>query len=181
MQTIAMLKRKVIVPIAAVAALLAGDPAWSQVTVNDLQITGRALGFLEKPLTGEVSMGIIYMPDSPQSTREAESVRRMLGNGFKVGNVTLRPVLIPADEIARARVELLFLAPGTGPDTKALAEAIRSKRVPCITTDVSQVRNGTCTVGVRSQPKVEILVNRSLAANSSTTFSSVFRMMITEI
>ena len=71
--------------------------------------------------------------------------------------------------------------PGGVEDAAPLAEAVRSKRIPCITTDLAKVKSGSCAIGVRSQPKIEILVNRNAATSSDLKFSAVFRMMITEM
>jgi ABC-type uncharacterized transport system substrate-binding protein len=161
--------------------LLHATTALAQVTAQDLQVAGRALSFLTKPLTGEVKVGIVYASGSPQSVQEAQGLQRLLADGLKVGNLTLKPALIPVTEIARANVGLIFLAPGTGEEAKGVAQASKAKHVPCVTTDLSQVKSGYCALGVRSQPKIEILVNRAAAADSDTTFSTIFRVMITEI
>lgn len=161
--------------------LLAGAPARAEVTQNELQIVGRVLSFFKRPLTGDVSVGIVYSADNAQSVREAESLQRLLGNGLKVGNVTLKPSLVKATDVARASVGLFFLMPGLGADAKPVAAASEAKHIPCITTDLAEVRSGACSMGVRSQPKIEILVNRGAADASHTEFSAVFRMMITEI
>jgi hypothetical protein len=161
--------------------VLSSAPAWAEVTANDMQIAGRALSFLQKPLTGEVILGIVYAPEIPQSVREAENLLSVLGARLKVGNIVLKPALVKLDEAARADVGLLFLAPGVGTDAKKVAEVIRTRRIPCITTDIAQVRAGFCTMGITSRPKVEILVNRVSAASSAIAFSAVFRIMITEI
>jgi hypothetical protein len=50
-----------------------------------------------------------------------------------------------------------------------------------VTTDLNQVRDGVCLMGVRSSPKVQIVVNRAAANASGITFATVFRVMITEI
>jgi len=160
---------------------LAGAPAYAQVSQNDMQIVGRVLSFLEKPLTGEVVVGIVYAADNAQSLREAENVAQLLGGGLKVGSVTLKPLLVPIANITHVNAGMFFLTPGLGLQAKGIAEATRSKHVPCITTDITQVREGVCTVSVRSQPKIEILVNRMAAKDSGTAFSTVFRMMIKEI
>lgn len=161
--------------------LLTAGPALAQVTANDLQVAGRALSFLAKPLSGEIRVGIVYGRQNPQSLREAEELQRLMGEGLKVGNLTLKPALIAAADVARANVGLFFLAPGAGAEAKGLAEASRDKHVPCVTTDIAQVQSGYCALGIRSQPKIEIIVNRAAAADSNTTFSTIFRMMITEL
>jgi hypothetical protein len=51
----------------------------------------------------------------------------------------------------------------------------------CVTTDIAQVRRGACVMGVRSRPKVEVFVNRASATANHINFSTVFRVMITEL
>lgn len=156
-------------------------PAGAQFTRNDLQIAGRALGFLEKPMSGEVRAGIVYSPADPQSIRAADDLKQLLGNGLRVGNVTLKPVLVPIDDAGHADVALFLLTDGvTGAPATAFADAARVRRMPCITTDLDQVKSGVCAMGISSQPAVEILVNRASAAGSRLTFSTIFRLMITE-
>jgi hypothetical protein len=158
----------------------ASGAAHAEFTLSDLQIAGRALGFLERPVQGQVTAGIIYSPANPQSAREAEALKSMLGDGLRVGNVTLRPVLIPVTDLPHSTAALFLLAGGVD-DAVLLADTVRIKRIPCITTDLAKVKSGSCAIGVRSQPKIEILVNRNAATGSDLKFSAVFRMMITEI
>jgi hypothetical protein len=163
-----------------VCASLACGAAHAQFTLNDLQIAGRALGFLDKPMQGVIAAGIVYAPANAQSTREAEALKEMIGDGLRIGNITLKPVLVPIGDIQYSSPALFLLTEGVEEAT-ALADAARVKRIPCITTDLSQVKNGSCAIGVRSQPKIEILVNRNAASGSQLSFSAVFRMMITEM
>lgn len=163
------------------AAVLSASPAWAQVSPLDIQVAGRALSFLAKPLTGEVTMGIVYSRSNAQSLQEAQDLEKQLGSGLRVGNLTLKPALIAVADAARANVGLFFVTPGMGSDAAALLEITQTKHIPCVTTDLTQVTAGRCAVGVRSTPKIEIVVNRTAAAASGTAFSTVFRMMITEI
>src|ERR1700723_814289 len=81
--------------LAACCLVLLCAGARAQFTLNDLQIAGRALGFLEKPLSGDVKAGIVYAPDDPRSVAEADALKDLLGQGLRVGNVRLVPVLVP--------------------------------------------------------------------------------------
>ena len=167
--------------LAACCLVLLSAAARAQFTLSDLQIAGRALGFLEKPFSGDVKAGIVYTPEDPRSVAEANALKALLGDGLRVGNVKLVPVLVPVAELSRADVALFFLTAGiTDAGTKSVTAAAVAKHTPCITTDLAQVRAGVCAMGVRAQPKIEIFVNRAAAASTNLAFSAVFRIMITE-
>ena len=155
--------------------------ASAAVTSKDLQIVARTLGFLETPLTGDLNVGIVHDPDNTSSRQQAESIADMLGSGLRVGNLQLRPVLVPIAEIANAQVDFFLMTEFIGEASASLPALLNARKLPCITTDMQQVRNGICVIGVQSAPKVEIVVNRSAASLNATSFSTVFRMMITEL
>jgi hypothetical protein len=161
-------------------AILASGTAYGQFTLSDLQIAGRALGFLDRPIQGQVTAGIVYSLGNAQSAREAEELKDMLGEGLRIGNLTLRPVLVPVTDLQQSTTALFLLTDGVE-NVALVAETARARRIPCITTDLAMVRSGNCAIGVRSQPKIEILVNRNAANGSQLSFSAVFRMMITEM
>jgi hypothetical protein len=148
---------------------------------QDVQIAARTLGFLARPPSGEVRVAVVYAQDSPQSLEEARHLMQILGAGLTVGNITLTPALVPVNALARTRVGLIFLAPGIGSEGSLVAVVSRSSQIPCVTTDLSQVRSGNCAIGIRSAPQIEILVNRAAATASGTIFSTIFRVMITEL
>lgn len=162
----------------ALAAIGTGSAA---MTESDLQVAGRVLSFMESPPTGTVRVGIVYAPGNPQSLADAVRLQQMLGSGFRAGNLVLQPVLVKIDEVASADVGLFFLADGVGSAAAPLRGVSSTSRRPCITDDLDEVRAGICAIGVRSLPRVEILVNRAAAANSGITFSTAFRMLITEL
>lgn len=161
--------------------LLPAHAAHAEVTARDLQIVARTLGFLDPPLTGEVDVGIVFDAGSTRSSNEAQSINRLLGSGLTVGNLRLKPVLVPLARAASANVHFFLLAEASGEGTDQLRPVVQNRQLPCLTTDLEQVRNGNCAVGIQSAPKVEILVNREAAAASGVGFASVFRMMIKEL
>lgn len=165
----------------AASLILAAGPATALVMPQDVQIAARALGFLAKPPSGEVQVAVVYAEDSPQSLEDAHHLMQILAPGLTVGNITLEPTLVPVNRLARAQAGLIFLAPGIGSEGSLVAAASRSLHVPCVTTDLSQVRSGNCAIGIRSAPQIQILVNHAAAAASGTTFSTIFRVMITEL
>ena len=154
--------------------------AHAAATQGDLMVAARALGFIQNPPRGEVAVGIIYVAENTASVAEAKNIARMMGDGLRAGLLTLKPILVQLDDVAAADVGLFFLTEDIGEAAMRVGAAARAKRIPCVTVDLAQVRSGACVMGVRSQPKVEILVNRASAADTGVSFAVVFRMMITE-
>jgi hypothetical protein len=165
------------------AALIAVPaPARADVTAKDVQVMARALGFTEKPPTGEVNIAIVFAPGNPQSAKEATDLQAMLGSGLKAGNLTLKPVMVKIDELGSAGdVAAFLLTEGVGADAAKVGEATKAKQKPCLTVDMAQVQSGACVMGIKSEPKVEIVVNKASAAASGISFGAAFRMMITEL
>lgn len=163
----------------AVAVALAA-PASAAVSESDVLIAARALSFMEQPPSGRLRAAIVYAPGDPASVAEAERLQKILGSGLRVGDLELIPVMVSAETVAGADVGLFLLTGDLGAAARAVARATEAKHVPCITFDLAQVRSGACMMGVRSRPRVEILVNRAAAARSGIAFSAAFRMLITE-
>jgi hypothetical protein len=165
--------------LACCAALAA--PVRADVTATDLQVAARALGFMERPPTGTVRVGIVYSSIVRPSLNQAERLDALLGSGMKAGNLDLRPVMVEAKDAAKANVDLFFLTEHLQPGEVALAAVSAARKIPCITADIAQVQAGTCTIGVRSKPKIEVFVNREAAKASGTSFATAFRVMINEL
>ncbi|MDO9316693.1 MAG: hypothetical protein Q7V56_00645 [Gammaproteobacteria bacterium] len=155
--------------------------AAAEVTQRDMQVTARALGFLTKPFTGDTLMGILYDPQNARSLKEAEEIQTMLGSGLQSGGLTLRAQLVPLDQLGSASVDLFFLTGYLGDSADLLRASLATRKIPCVSTDIEQVRSGRCVMGIVSAPRVEILVNRKAAEETGTSFASMFRMMILEI
>jgi hypothetical protein len=169
------------VPMLVASCCMAWTAGHAAVTQSDLLIAARALSFLRTPMVGEVRVGIVYAPDNARSFDDAQMVLKMFGDGLKVGNLVLKPVLVKITELPNAQIGLIFLTDGLGTAGAAASATSLAKHVPCATVDIAQVKNGNCLMGVRSQPKIEILVNHAVATASGVEFSAIFRMMITEI
>lgn len=165
----------------ALALTLAISPALAQLTHTDLLVLARAVGFIENFHPGAIQVGIVFSPGSAQSEQQAREVASLMESGLRVGNLVLKPTLVPLGRTQRANVALFFLTQGVGAQARELAGVSRVRKIPCVTFDIAQVRNGSCTMGVRTHPKIEVLVNRAAAEASGTEFAAVFRIMITEI
>ena len=165
----------------ALALAFAAIPAAAEVTQTDMLVAGRAIGFIDNLPRGDVRVAIVYDPDVAQSSQQASEINGLMGDGMRIGSRTLRPVLLPVGQVGSAGAGLYFLTEGVGAKAGAVARASRQRKIPCITFDLSQVRNGNCAMGVQSQPRIEVFVNHAAADASGIVLAAVFRIMITEI
>jgi hypothetical protein len=166
--------------VAAVLLLGIAAPAWADVTLADLNLAARVLSFMDAPPSGNVRLGIVYAPGNEQSLQDASAVAKLLGAGLQAGNVVFIAVLVPIDQVLTAPVDAFFLPEGIGDQGRRIADATEKRKIPCITVDLPRVQDGSCVLGLRTQPKIQIYLSRSAAARSNTAFASVFRMMVTE-
>ena len=157
-------------------------PAAAEVTQKDIQVLGRALGFVTSGVGASSTIVIVYDPAVPASVQEAAAVQGFVGTGLKAGSRSLSARLAKLDELpGLTDVAALYLTSGLGPAAAKVGDAARAFRVPCGTTDLAQVQNGACTIYVTTAPKIEISVNKSVAAAEGVTFDDAFRLMIHEL
>lgn len=161
--------------------LLQAPAALAQTEARNLQVLARTLGFMDPPMKGRLTVGILYDPASTAAQRDASSLAGLFAGGLRSGGLTLEARMVPIGEAHGADVDLFLLSRGNGDRAAALVPVLKSRKLPCLSTDLDQVRAGHCTIGLQSAPRVEILLNTRLAADSDMAFASVFRMMIKEL
>jgi len=161
-------------------SLLWAPCAFAAPDESELQIIARMLSFLNKPLTGTVRVGLVYGQENSRSFDEASSLRHLMGGGFKSGNVTLQPVPLSLKDAGRANVDLLILMDEVSRTAPAQSVLTNVRKLPCVTLDLEQVKNGSCAIGIETSPRTEILVNRAVAVRNEIGFAGAFRMLITE-
>jgi len=166
---------------AVVALSLVAGPAAAAVTEADLLVAARAVDFINSVPHGDVRVGIVYDPNAAPSSQQAGEINALMAGGLRIGNLTLQPVMVPVGQLGADRSGIIFLAAGVGADGGKVGHAIRQRKIPCVTFDLGQVRNGNCVIGVRTQPKIQVFVNHAAADASGTVLEAVFRIMITEI
>src|SRR5262249_14147169 len=127
-------------------------------------------------------IAIIYNPADAGSVRSAETAQQRMGASFKAGPRTLAVVLVAVTELDTLRdVAVLFAAAELGADVAKVAAASQASKAPCVTDDLELVKRATCAVGVRTSPKVQIMVNKALTAAVGLTLDPAFKMLITEV
>lgn len=160
---------------AGLFCIVAASPAQAGFTAKDAQILGRVLGFLEPAPPSSVTLALVY--DSAASQQEAEALAGQIAG--KAGNFTLVPKPVKASDIAGSGANAILVMSGVS--GSAAADAVKSKKIPCFTGDSALVKSGACLISIKTDPKVEILVNGALSKSSGVRFGAAFRMMITEI
>jgi hypothetical protein len=166
--------------LAIVPALLGGGPAdAASLSAHDLQVLGRALAFAQPAPSGTQTLAIAYDSGNPASRGDAEALARLIGNGLRAGAAVLQPRLVDTASLAAGGFAVVLAAEGAAGEP--VQAATRREKVLCVTADFAAVQAGSCVMAIRSEPRVEILVNHAAAAAAGIEFAAAFRMMIREI
>lgn len=168
----------------AVAAILgAGQPVLADIGAKDVQVAAKTFGFTVPPLTGTVKVAVVFDPATPASQAEADQLTAILGSGLAVGATTLVPVPVPVGQLDGGLdgVGVAFVTAGLSAHHERIFAATKARKLLSVSVDTSCVQSARCVMGVKSEPKVEILVNKAAAEASSVTFAPAFRMMISEL
>jgi hypothetical protein len=176
--------KRTILAVGAVLSMVAGSQnyAYADATAKDMQVVARALGFLEKPPTGTVEIGIVVNPAQAESAKEGESLRTLLGDGFQAGKIVLKPRLVPVADIGSASgLAALFVTHGMGAQTDAIAAVAKANHLVTVTTDDACVQSGKCVLSIKTEPALEIVVSKAAAEAAGVTFATSFRVLIKEI
>jgi hypothetical protein len=146
---------------------------------KELEVLGRVITFLLPPPSAGTQLGIVYAAGDPASRRDAEEIAALLANGLKSGATAMVPKLVDAASLTADSYRLVIVAAGAnGPQISA---ATRSAHALCVTEDTDAVQAGLCTMAIRSDPRMEIIVNHTAAMAGGIEFAAAFRMMIREI
>ncbi|WP_035693716.1 hypothetical protein [Azospirillum halopraeferens] len=169
--------------IAAAVTLGTGLPALADVGAKDVQVAAKTFGFTVPPLTGTVTVAVVFDPGVPASQADADQLKTILGSGLAVGTATLVPVLVPVAQLDGGLdgANVAFLTGGLSAHHERIFAATKAKKLLSVSADTSCVQSARCVMGVKSEPKVEILVNKAAAEASSVSFAPAFRMMISEL
>lgn len=146
---------------------------------RELQVLGRVITFLLPAPSAGTQLGIVYASGDPASRRDAEEIVALLGDGLKNGTATITPKLVDSATFTAGSYRLVIVAAGAnGPQISAIT---RSAHALCVTADTDAVQAGLCTMAIRSDPRMEIIVNHAAAVAGGIEFAAAFRMMIREI
>lgn len=164
--------------LAALAGSVLAAPAMAETTTRDIEVIGRALGFMEGASGSDRVVAIVY---DPASEAEAQALAGAMDGGLSAGRVTLTGRLVPASDIGSVSGAHAAVLLGAAASDAGIASAANGSGAMTVSTDMSCVESGGCVMGVQSAPSVRIVVNRGNAEAASVSFAAAFAMMIEEI
>lgn len=168
--------RFLVLPVLAGALLSA--PSFAETSQRDLEVIGRALGFVEGVSGPDRTVAIVY---DAASEAEAQALVESMAGGLSAGRVTLNARLVPMDDPSGLSGSHAAVLLGSASGDAGIFSAASSAGVMTVSTDMGCVQSGQCVMGVQSAPSVRIVVNRDAASASSVSFAAAFAMMIEEI
>ena len=148
-------------------------------TAKDVQIVGKALGFLD-PAAATGVVAVVYNPADPASKQDADAITEAFGGGISGASSSYTAKSVSTADLGDGTgyVDIIAASGAAGDQTVAAAHA---RKMLCITGDKTAVQAGKCVMTVSSDPTVAIEVSTSAASAAGVSFASAFRMMITEI
>ncbi len=150
-------------------------------TLNELKVSVRVFDFMTSPPRGRTALGVIYDSQNKASVDDAQAIQGWLNAGISSGKAELIPSLIEVHQLDEAPdFRIVIVADGTEAyDNLILGYAVKNHALT-ISSDLSCMRSGKCVVGITGSPRVEVVVNRAVAASCRVEFSEAFRMMVRE-
>lgn len=151
----------------------------ASLSAKDVQIIAKVLTFLDPPLNGG-RVAIVYAGGSTTAKHDAEAILTLFGDGIKTRHGLIIATLVEVGMLSSsAGYSAVILAADT--PGHSVATTSKALRIPCISADTALVRQGACTIAIRSEPKVDITVNHAAAEAAGIAFAPMFQMLIHEL
>lgn len=154
-------------------------PANAEVTEKDLQVLGRAIGFIENGPSGTVSVAVVYADGDAASQASADQLAAFVGTGRSAGKLTMNAVSTAVGALSGA--DIILVPNGQSSLYDAVKAATSSGKGISASADKACAAAGACVISIASDPKVEIFMSGSASAAANVSFGSAFRMMIKEL
>ena len=96
--------------------------------------------------------------------------------------VPVSPLLLTVGNLPQLEGrDVAFVTTGLERYQAAIGQAAAARKIVTVTSDFSCVTGGNCVMGVHSEPRVQVLINRSAALATSSEFAPGFRLLVNEI
>jgi len=166
----------------AFVAGLALPPKGNATSLKDVQVGIRTVEFLRVPPRGRIDVAVVYDRRRKDSDEDARAILTWLLANPRIKQAEMAPVLVDIQELAGDRhFPLAIVANGLSGDMFArILDYSRTHGTMTISSDLSCVHAGKCTMGISSSPRVEVILNRQVATACGIEFLDAFRMMVKE-
>lgn len=148
-------------------------------SAKDTQIIAKAIGFLDPPPSGG-TVAVVYDPANPASKTDADAIAALFAGGIAEGGSSLTAKSIDFAALGDGSGYVAMIAAQSATSDKIILAA-KAHHIPCITADAGSVQSGQCVMSVKSDPKVEIIVNYAAAQAAGVSFQTAFSMLIHQI
>jgi len=136
----------------AVLTFVTLGPAYADVTEKDIQVLGRAIGFIENGPSGTVSVAVVYADGDAASQAAADAVTSLIGTGRSAGKLTMNAVSTALGALSSA--DIILVPNGQASLYDAVKAATSSGKGISASADKACAAAGACVISVASDPKV---------------------------
>ncbi len=150
-------------------------------TLKDVKIGLHVIDFVSNPPAGRNIIGVVYDGRNKESADDAQSIFEFLTASLPRGATAAKPQLVDIKDLEeKSGLRAIMIADHMRASYDKLAAYGRRTGTLLLSTDLDCVRAAKCTVGIASNPRVEVVVSTQQAQASLIQFSEAFRMMVTE-
>ena len=166
----------------AVITCLAIPSSGHATSLKDVQVGIRTVEFLRAPPLGRTDVAIVYDRRRKASEDDARAILVWLLDNSQGSKVEIAPILVEIGELATLRrFPVAMIANGVPADQfPRILDYSRLNGTVTISSDLSCVHAGQCTLGISSSPRVEVILIRQVATSCGIDFLEAFRMMVKE-
>lgn len=155
-------------------------PQSHALTKKDLQILGRALGFIENGPSGDIQIGIVQNVNNPDSVVEANNMITLINGGIHSGKLNIHAQKVAPNLASTGKFPVLYFTEGTEAQQLEIFDDVTAKGVITVSTHESCLGTESCVMVIQSTPTVNIKVSKAAAHSTGVSFGSAFRMMVSE-
>lgn len=157
--------------------LTASAPAPVPFSATDLSVLGITLHFMSPAPAKSLRVAVVYNPSVSGSEDEARQILSGFPADEDVSGFSMTPFLARADTLGTESFGAVISADGAGTD--ALAQALLTRHVLCVTPHQDQMATGACPLYVASQSAhSKILLNQDAAQKDGLKFAAAFLIML---
>ena len=152
----------------------------NETTPTDLAIGIRTIRFLRLPPQDKVEIAVIYDGENKASTEDARAILSWLDANRAIIGVDLVGTLLEIRSLDRLpQYAVAFVAANMNIQFfDGIHDFARRNGTLTLSSDLTCVHAGKCTIGVKSTPSVEIFVSYQEMKDSGVQFRQGFLMMV---